>query len=786
MTTHSTYLISTDSQPRARRPADAATAAAGFVLMLWGMVSVDHQSPMEEAVGDLIASLPSWLITVMELLFMFGLVYGVGVVVAIVIGGRSYRAALRDVLVALLLSVVLAVVVGYLVTGAWPYVLPEIGLDDPSPRFPVLRIVIVTAALIAASPYLAKPLRRLGWLTILLSTIAAVSLGYGQLSDAIGAMGIGMMVAGCVLLVFGSPRGYPDPNAVSESLRNMGLQIDDVRISAAQTWGVRRLVGVMSDGSTVAIKAYGRDASDSMRMSKAWRTLWYREGGSTVSYSRLEAVEHEALVTVLAERAGVKVADVIAAGETSSEIALLVQQGGISRLSDCDAADISDEMLVGIWQDVGRLHGESMSHGSLTTAAILYDGSEHFFTDFSRGSIVADESDESQDVIELLFSMTLLVGQERAVNTAVTGLGIETISAALPYLQLPAVSRGTRNDADHAKARMKELQAAVTEATDTTLPEPVKLRRVTTRNIAMSLLLLLALGALVPMLAGIDYAEVWSVLENAKWGLMIVALVVGETMFIPQAMGMMYAVGGGLPFWPLTALQVSIMFIGLAVPSAAGRIGMNSAFLRKFGIGVTKAITQGALDSFSGFLVETVILLLALLSGNFDLGLDFESQDVNWLALILIVVGFAIVSVVALRRSERLRNKIYPEVHKAWGALRVVSKDPAQALGLLGSNLLTRLVMAASLWLILQAVDAPLSFAGCLVAVVATNLLQGIVPVPGGIGVSETVMTGFLVALGVDQNSAFAATISWRVITFYLPSGVGFFTMKWLERNEYL
>jgi hypothetical protein len=130
----------------------------------------------------------------------------------------------------------------------------------------------------------------------------------------------------------------------------------------------------------------------------------------------------------------------------------------------------------------------------------------HIITDFSVGALVADESECLQDIVELLFSLALLVGSTRAVDTAVLGLGIDRWAAALPYLQLPAVSRGTRNQADDPKAVMAELQSTVIDVTGTTLPEPVKVRRVSRRNVITAVLLILGAGALIPMLAGIDFA----------------------------------------------------------------------------------------------------------------------------------------------------------------------------------------------------------------------------------------------------------------------------------------
>ncbi len=47
-------------------------------------------------------------------------------------------------------------------------------------------------------------------------------------------------------------------------------------------------------------------------------------------------------------------------------------------------------------------------------------------------------------------------------------------------------------------------------------------------------------------------------------------------------------------------------------------------------------------------------------------------------------------------------------------------------------------------------------------------------------------MAGLLVTCGVDQSVAFAVTALYRVITFSLPALEGFFTSRWLERNEYI
>lgn len=778
-----TYFVSAESQPRVRRAADAITVIVGVLLVMWGVFGADRHPPWEQALTDLLTTLPSWAASLFSMGYLFGLLYGLGILVAVIAGGRERRGALRDVALALVGAGVFGALLGLAVTGSWPYVIPELGLENPVPRFPVLRVVLVTATLVAASPHLSRPMRRLGWVTILITALAGIGLAYGTPSDAVGGLGIGLVAAGAVLLVVGSPRGYPDPTSVADALQALGLAAEDVRIDPTQSWGVRRLTA-MAGGRPIAISVYGRDASDSQLAAKWWRSLWYRENGQTLGYSRLQAVEHEALATMLAERAGVSVPEVLAVGQPSSEIALLAVTSNGIPLDEVEASDISDELLIGVWRDVGRLHDSSISHGSLTTAA-TYVGSEgHVLRDFSLGSVGDSEANRSHDVVEFLFSLSLLIGAERAVATATTGLGIEALAETLPYLQLPAISTQTRKQAEKPKAIIKELQAAVVAATGQDLPDPVKLRRVSGRSLLTAGLLVFAAWALIPLLTGVDYAAVWDELQTATWSLMILGLVVGQTIFIPQATATMFAVPRALPFWPLVILQTASKFVGLAIPSAAGRVAMNAAFLHKFGVSTTVAVAQGAIDGFSGFLVQCAILIIGFLSS--DIELDLDTGDTQWGLILLVVVLVAVGAVVAVFRVRKLHDRVIPVLKQGWGALATVLREPRRAFGLLGSNLVYWLLLGLTLWLLLEAIGVSIGFGTALIVAVGTDLLGGFVPIPGGIGVAEAVMTGFLVTVGVDQSAAFAATISYRFITFYLPATEGFFGMKWLERNEYL
>ena len=69
---------------------------------------------------------------------------------------------------------------------------------------------------------------------------------------------------------------------------------------------------------------------------------------------------------------------------------------------------------------------------------------------------------------------------------------------------------------------------------------------------------------------------------------------------------------------------------------------------------------------------------------------------------------------------------------------------------------------------------------------ITASLLSSLIPVPGGIGAAEASLTAGLVAMGVDQSTAFAIAITQRLCTFYLPPIWGYLSLQWLTRGGYV
>ena len=126
-----------------------------------------------------------------------------------------------------------------------------------------------------------------------------------------------------VHLVYGSPGGRPTESRIKLALAELGVFVDDLAPAAMQSAGVVLFEGSDRHGPLL-VKVYGRDAWDAQLLTSLWRTAWYRGGERGAGRSRVDLVEHEGFVTLLAERAGVRVPRLVTAGSAGRGDALVV------------------------------------------------------------------------------------------------------------------------------------------------------------------------------------------------------------------------------------------------------------------------------------------------------------------------------------------------------------------------------------------------------------------------------------------------------------------------------
>ena len=772
------FFSSTSAAPRARRPTDVVLFITSLVGVAIALALAPDPADSASATSTFLRSLPGLLGWFWEIAYVLVFVWAAILLGAPLVSRGRLRLS-RDQSLAL----VLASVGSLLMAGDFSTMLDGLTASGPPPVFPAVRIALLTAILVTTSPHLGAPSRRAGRLFLTLGTLASIALGAVQPLGAIGGLSLGAAAATLVHLLFGSPGGRPTPDQVAEALADMGFETEHVEPVSLQRRGVGMMRAVTRGGDTLLVKIYGRDAWDGQLLSSIWSFLWYRDETPTLTLSRLQQVEHEAFVTLVAERAQVPVLPVVAAGPVANDALLVVDLEG-EPLSSYQGT--TDEMLADLWRGVDRMHRAGIAHGALDADRLVVkgDGSNGriAISDFGRATAVPAEADVHADRAQLLATTALTVGTDRAIAAASRELEADHLTGLLAYLQTAALTPATRAHLKSAQMDLDTLRKAAAAAAGAEEPELVPLRRVTWGSLVQIALIGIGAWVVISALANVGVDTLVEELSGAEWPWVILALALSPGVQVAEAFSTLGASLRPLRFGPVLELQFAIRFIALAVPSSAARIALSVRFFQRSGAPTSEAIAIGAIDSVSGFVIQALILAIVALANLVTL--DLPTLDLPDLTGKLLILGVVVVVilVVAAIFVPRIRRLIAPHLAEARSAARVL-REPLKLLQLFGGNMAAQLLLAGILGICLRAFGEPATLAQLLVANTLTSLLSGIVPVPGGIGVTEATTTALLVAMGIPQSPALAATLMFRMITFYLPPAWGVFSMRALKRN---
>jgi uncharacterized membrane protein YbhN (UPF0104 family) len=145
-----------------------------------------------------------------------------------------------------------------------------------------------------------------------------------------------------------------------------------------------------------------------------------------------------------------------------------------------------------------------------------------------------------------------------------------------------------------------------------------------------------------------------------------------------------------------------------------------------------------------------------------------------------------IAAVVVVLAVPSLREKVVPSVRGGLSSLWAVAKNRGKRIELFGGNLGTEVLFALALGAVCHAYGVNLMLVQLLLINMSASALSSLIPVPGGVGAAEAGLTAGLVAVGVDESTAFAIAFTHRLCTNYLPPIWGSFSLQWLERKGYV
>jgi glycosyltransferase 2 family protein len=664
--------------------------------------------------------------------------------------------------------------------GSW---LTGAGFPDPAV------LAGLAAVAVAAAPWLSRPWRRAAWAGLLLIGAARLITGGLLPMQLVLALAMGVTVGAALLVAFGVPDRRMGPAGVAAALRAGGVPVSQVTGPLAAAKGSRPFEAVTGDRRALFVKVFGSDQRDADLLYRAWRGIRLRGVGDTrPAASLVKAVEHEALLAVMAERAGVAVphvGEVIRADDGSVLLTMELIPG--QSLDDIPAGRITDQLARSLWREVGRLHQARIAHRSLhgTNIMISQDGCPRL-VDFSFAELAATSRQRAIDVAELLTSLAGRIGPDRAVAAATAAIGADGVATAVPLLQPLALSASARREIKGQDGLLKNTRAAAIAASgDDADSGLVRLQRVRPRTLLAIAALAGAFYLLLPQLAQVSSS--WHALLHVNWAWLPVILALSALTYVASAMALIGAVPGHVPFGPAVLAQGASSFINRVSPANVGGMALNARFLQKSGTSTPASVAAVGVNALAGAVMHVVLIVVFFALAGHDLTKAFKLPSGSKILLALAVI-IAVVGVVLATRPGRrwTRKQLIPGARSAAASLRQAAASPVKLGLLFGGSALITLAYIAGLAASVQAFGGGPGLVVLGAVYLAAAALAAAAPTPGGLGAIEAALVAGLTGVGMQPGPAVSAVLLYRLATYWLPVLPGWLCWRSLQHRGYV
>lgn len=718
---------------------------------------------------------------------------------------------------------------------------PGGGLTDPVHGYLAPVIAYMTAVGMARRPRWRVAL----WSVLFLDSFAVLMGGYTTPFSIFVTVLIGWTVAYGTLYGVGSPNVRPTGQNLLAGLRRVGfapltaVRAEDEFPDSPESERGRRYLVTLEDGPLLDVTVVDREQQAHGFFYRMWRRLQLRGITQRRSLQSLrQALEQEALLAYAAIAAGANAPRLIATSELGPDAVMLVYEhmGGRS-LDVLSDREITDELLHGAWEQVKALQSRRIAHRRLVGESLQVDRSGTVFvTDLRGGEIAAGDIVLRMDVAQLLTTLALRVGPERSVASAVAVLGPDAVANSLPLLQPIALSRTTRatlkqlareraqrereavlaaskarrvaggepaNEAKETKAarraEKKALEDALEGAREEDLltrirhqvllirpqapVEPVRLERVRPRTLVSIIAGAFAAYFLLSQISSIDPA---TLLAEANWGWIIVAVLASAASYVAAAMALSGFVPEKLSFLRTTLAQIAGSFVKLVAPAAIGGVALNTRYLQKSGVRPGLAVASVGASQLVGLGSHiTLLMVFGYMTGTEKTPSLSPSRTVMAGVLTVGVLFLIVTAVPSLRRfaSTRIRALFAGVVPRMLDVLQ----QPLKLTTGIGGTLLLTLFFVLCLDASVRTFHGEVNFAAVAVIFLAGNALGSAAPTPGGLGAVEGALIAGLTTIGrLDSATATSAVLLFRVLTFWLPVLPGWLAFTQLTRRQAL
>jgi glycosyltransferase 2 family protein len=598
---------------------------------------------------------------------------------------------------------------------------------------------------------------------------------------------IGSAVGSGLRYLIGTNTERPTATEIAAALSEAAVPLVEIKRLPHTGTENRRYAARSQDGSRLDVTVFDRDQQGAGAFYRIYRRLRLtsqvsRSAPLTVS----RAVERRALMTYAVEDAGVSTPRLAAAVRVAPEAAAIATQ----HLDGTTLAQLpgqpSDEQLGGVWDAVLELHRRRVTHRSLTAQHILLSGdgsAQVTLLEPGDGDVAASDLQIRLDLTQLTVTMALVVGPERSAALARRKLGSAAVASLVPLLQPVVLHRTTRaalrRDKDVLPALRKQF---VGSSPDVEVP-PEQLERIRPRGVITLVAAVFAAYILIGEFTKEDFA---SVLEKANWRWVLVAVALSAATYFAAAFSLTGFVLEKLRFVTTVLVQLAGNFVTLVTPAAVGGVALNIRYLNKAKVAPADAASSVGVSQVFAFVLHMLLLVIFVVLTGGSPSTRFRTP--SWSYPALAVVGALALAVLALPAGRRLvRSRVAPALGQVIPRLLDIAQRPAKLAEGIGGALTLTLSYIVCLYVCVLAVGEHAQFFAVGVVFLTGSAIASVVPTPGGIGVAEAALASLLGAVEhVPTLKALTAVLLFRLITFYVPAGLGWFALNHLQRRGVL
>jgi len=599
---------------------------------------------------------------------------------------------------------------------------------------------------------------------------------------------IGSAVGSGLRYLIGTNTERPTAAEIAAALSEAAAPLVEIRRQSEPGTENRRYAALGKDGSWLDVTVFDRDQQGADAFYRIYRRLRLtsqvsRSAPLTVS----RAVERRALMTYAVEDAGVSTPRLEAAVRVAPEAAAIATH----HLDGTTLAKLprppSDEQLSRVWDAVLVLHRRRVTHRSLTAQHIQLSGdggAQVTLLEPGDGDVAASDLQIRLDLAQLTVTMALVVGAERSAALARRKLGSAAVASLVPLLQPVVLHRTTRAALRRHKDLLPTLRKQfVASSPDAAVP-PEQLERIRPRGV---ITLVAAVFAAYVLIGEFNRRHFIPVLEKADWRWVLAAVALSAITYVAAAFSLSGFVLEKLKFTRTLLVQLAGNFVTLVTPAAVGGVALNIRYLNKAKVAAADAASSVGVSQVFAFVLHMLLLVIfvALTGGSPSTRIK---PPPSWSYIALAVVGALALAVLALPAGRRLvRSRVAPALGQVIPRLLDIAQRPAKLAEGIGGALVLTLSYIVCMYVSLLAVGQHAQFFAVGVVFLTGSAIASVVPTPGGIGVAETALSSLLTAVAhVEAVPALSAVLLFRLITFYVPAGLGWLALNYLQRREVL